>query len=77
MKLRAGIDDLFDDFAQLIHLDRKDAAILVAIAELLHGGLKGPVDRLDAVAQQVLKPDDERKTEAAPARFVDHLKQVD
>ena len=65
MKLRAGVDDLFDHFAQLIHLDRKDAAILVAITELLHRGLKGAVDRLDPVAQQVLEPDDERKTEAA------------
>ena len=36
MKLRAGVDDLFDHFAQLIDLDRKDAAIIVAITELLH-----------------------------------------
>ncbi len=76
MKLRAGVDDLFDHFAQLVDLDRKDAAILVAITELLHRGLKGAVDRLDPVAQQVLKPDDERKTEAALARFVDHLEHV-
>ena len=75
MKLRAGIDDLFDDFAQLVHLDRKNAAILVLITELLHSGLKGAVDRLDPVAQQILKPDDQRKTETARTRFVDHLQQ--
>jgi hypothetical protein len=52
MKLRAGVDDLFDHFAQLIHLDRKDAAILVAVTELLHGGVKGAVDCLDPVASK-------------------------
>ena len=36
MKLLAGVDDLFDHFAQLIDLDRKNAAILVAITEFLH-----------------------------------------
>ena len=34
MKLFAGIDDFFDDFAQLIDLDRKNAAILILVTEL-------------------------------------------
>ena len=34
VKLLAGIDNLFDDFAQLIDLDRENAAILIAITEL-------------------------------------------
>src|SRR5262245_54100113 len=73
MKLRTSVDNLFDHLAQLIHLDRKDAAILVAITELLHGRVKGAVDRFDPMAQQILKPQDKRKTEAALACFVDHF----
>ena len=77
MKLRAGVDDLFDHFAQLIDLDRKNAAIFVAITELLHRRVKGAVDRLDPVPQQILEPDHERKTESALARFVHHFEQID
>ena len=62
MKLLPGIDDLFDDFAQLIDLDRKNAAIIVAITEFGHRGLEGAVDRFDAMPQQILKANDERKT---------------
>ena len=34
MKLLAGIDDFFDHLAQLIDLDRENAAILVLVTEL-------------------------------------------
>src|SRR5205807_9429300 len=29
MKFLSGIDDLFDDFAKLVHLDRKNAAVMI------------------------------------------------
>src|SRR5207249_9829714 len=54
MKLLAGVDNLFDNFAQLVDLDREDAAILVAITELRHRSLKCAVDRFDAVPQPIL-----------------------
>ena len=77
MKLLAGIDDLLDHFAQLIDLDRKNAAIFVAITELRDRVLKRAVDRFDAVPQQILKADHQRKTEAARARFVYDFEHVD
>ena len=41
MKFLAGIDDLFDHFAQLVDLDRENAAILVLVTELRDRRLKG------------------------------------
>ena len=77
MKLLAGIDDLFDHFAQLIDLDRENAAILRAVIEFADRGLKRAIDRFDAVPKQILEPNDERKTEAASARFVYDFEDVD
>src|SRR5206468_1289742 len=36
MKLLTGIDNFFNDFAQLINLDRKNTAILILVPELCH-----------------------------------------
>ena len=77
MKLLASIDNFFDDFAQLIDLDRKDAAILTAIAEFRDRVLKCEIDRLDAVAKQILEPNDEWKTQSARARLVYDFKNGD
>src|SRR5262245_35904926 len=44
MKLFACIDDLLDDFAQLIHLDRKNTAIVILITELRYCALKCAID---------------------------------
>ncbi len=77
MKSFAGIDDFFDHLAQLIDLDREHAAVGIAIAELGNRRFKRAVDRFDPVAQQILKPDDERKTQSPRARFVDHFENVD
>src|SRR3984893_15026804 len=65
MKLLAGIDNLFNHFAQLNDLDRKNAAILTAIIEFGHGALKCAIDRFDAMTQQILKANDEGKAESA------------
>ena len=77
MELLPSIDNFFDDFAQLIDLDREDASILAAITELSDRGLECEVDRLNAVTKQILKPDDEWKTESARARLVDNFEKVD
>src|SRR4030088_1696291 len=77
VKLLPRIDDLLDHLAQLIDLDRKNAAIISSIVELAHGGLKRAVDRFDAMPQQILKANDQRETEPAVARFVHDFEDVD
>ena len=62
VKLQTGIDYFFNHFAQLIDLDRKNAAILTFVAELSDRVLKREIDRFHAVAEQILKPDNERET---------------
>ena len=77
VKLLARVDDFFDHFAQLIDLDRKNAAIFVAITELRHRRLKGTINRFDAVPQQILKSDYERKPKVSRARFINNLEEDD
>src|SRR5438874_5020991 len=61
MKLLAGIDNFFDYFAQLIDLDRNNSAVTIAITKFGDRIFKSAIDRFDAVSQEVLKPNDERK----------------
>src|SRR5581483_3263230 len=77
MKLPPRIDDLLNDFAQLIDLDREHAAILVFVAKFSHRILKGAVDRFHAMAQQILEPDQKRKTEIARARLLHNFQKID
>src|SRR5216683_5420023 len=77
VKLLACVDDFFDHFAQLIDLNRKNAAIFVAITELRHCRLKGTINRFDAVPQQVRKSDYERKPKVSRARFINNLEEND
>ena len=77
MKLLACVDNFFDHFAQLIDLDRENAAILIFVIEFRHRVLKRAIDRFDAVSQQILETNHERETEAALPRFADHLHDVD
>ena len=62
MKLLTGIDNFFNDFAQLINLDWKNTAILILVTELCYRLLKCAVYRFDAVSEQILKSDDQRET---------------
>src|SRR6266481_4785710 len=62
MKLLTGIDNFFDNFAQLIDLDRKNAAIFIFVAKLRDRILERAINRFDTVAEQILKSDDERET---------------
>src|SRR6266508_1292214 len=77
MKLLTGIDNFFNDFAQLINLDRKNTAILILITELGYRLLKCAVYRFDTMPEQILKSDDQRETQTAIARFIYHFQDVD
>ena len=77
MKLLTGIDNFFNDFAQLINLDRKNTAILILVTELRYRLLKCAVYRFDTVTEQILKSDDQRKTQTAVARFIYDFQDVD
>ena len=77
MKFLAGVDDLFDHLAQLVHLDREDAAVVVAETEFVDRALEGAVDGFNAMPQQILKTNHERKSEAARPRFLHDFENVD
>ena len=77
MVLRARVENFLHDLAQLVDLDRKHAAVWLLVAGLRDGAGERLADRLHAVAQQVLEPDDQRETEALFARLVDHGHHVD
>ena len=77
MERRAGIHDLLDHFAELVDLDREDAAIGVAIIRLGDGVGEGLIDRLHAMAEEILKAEDDRESEAALLGLVDEFHDVD
>ena len=77
VKRLAGVENFFHHFAELVDLDRENAAIIALVIEFGDRAAKREVDGLDAVAENVLKPDEERKTQAARTRFVDDLEDVD
>src|SRR5438477_2704298 len=76
MVLFTRIDDFLDYFPKLIDFDGKNAAIAAPIIKFRDGGFKGPVDALDAMTKQILKTNNQRKTEAARARFVHHFQNI-
>ena len=73
----AGIDDLFDHLAQLVHFDREDPAVVVAETEFGDRALEGAVDRFNAMPEQILKANHERKSEAALPCFLHDFENVD
>ncbi len=72
----ARVQDFLHHLAQLVHLDGKHAAKLSLIIELRDGTLERLVQRLDAVAQNVLEPDEQRKLQPARLRLLDHIGQI-
>ena len=78
VKRLAGVDDLLDHLAELIDLDRKNAAIRRLITGFLDRRAERFVDRLHAMPQQILETQDHRKAEPvfAPG-LVDHLDDID
>ena len=77
MEFRAGIDHFLDDFAELVDLDRENAAVDVFVSRFGDRFGEGAVDGLHAVAEQILEAQGERKGEAAFARFVHEFHHVD
>ncbi len=74
---RAGVEDLLDDLAQLVHLDREHPLISSLVAELGDRAAKRFVDRLDAVAEDVLEADHQRQPQAPALRFLDDVDDLD
>ena len=72
----ARVQNFLHHFAQLVDFDWKNAAVRVLIIELGDGGGEGLVDRLDAVAQNILEADQHRKLQAPPLGLLDHVRQI-
>src|SRR5437016_12471227 len=77
VKSFARIDNFLDDLAQLIDFDGKNAAILIVITEFSDRVLKCAIDRFDAVPEQILKSNQQWKTEISGARFIDYCQEID
>jgi hypothetical protein len=73
VKRTAGVEDLLDHFAELIDLQRKDGAIDAAVVVLADGALERAVERLDAMAEEILKADQDRRGEVHRLRFADDV----
>ena len=71
------LDQLLDDVALLVDLDRVDAAVGALVVVLGDRLLERAAELLDARAQDVGEADQEREVEAAAAQVVDQLLEVD
>src|SRR6266496_1606911 len=77
VKLLARIDNFLDDFAQLIDFYGKNAAILIEITEFSDRTLKCAINRFNAVPEQILKSNQQWKTEVSGARLIDYCQKID
>ena len=73
----AGVEDLLDDLAKLVDLDRKHAAIHVAVPHRFDRLGKRLVDRFHAIAQQIMKTHGKGKVQFALLGLRHDLHQVD
>ena len=74
---RAGVEDLLDDLAHLVHLDRIHAEVARAVGHLRDRLRERLVDLLHARAEHVLEPDDAREADLPLADVLDHVHEVD
>jgi len=72
-----GVEDFFDDFAELVDFDGEDAAVMALVIEFGDGVLEGFVDGSDPVAEDVLEPDQEGEFEASGFGFFDDVGDFD
>ena len=72
----ARVENFFHDFAKLVHLDRKHAAINSLIIEFRDRISERLVNGLDAMTQNILKPDQHRKFQPARLRFLNDIRDV-
>jgi len=73
----AELDDLFDDGAVLVDLDRIDAAVLTFVVVLLDRAVERRAEQLDARLQDVGEAQQDRQLDAARDELVDELFHVD
>jgi hypothetical protein len=73
----AELDDLLDDGAVLVDLDRIDAAVLAGVAVLADRGVERAAQQLDPRAQDVAEPEQDRQLDAARDQLVDQLLHID
>ena len=72
----AGIQNLFDDFAQLVDLDGEHPAIAALVAKFGDGISERHVDRFHSMTKDVLKANQHRELQAARLGFLDHIREV-
>src|SRR5437764_411178 len=72
----AGVKNLFDDFAQLVDLDRKYAAVFALVIEFGDGAAESFIDGLNAMAKDVLEADEQRKLQPARFGLFDHVAEL-
>ena len=77
MERLAEVEDLLDDLALLVDLDRVDAAVAALVVVLLDGLAKGVVELADAVAEDVGEAEQDRQLDAAGLQLVDEFLQID
>ena len=71
------LDDLLDDVAVLVDLDRVDALVLALVAVLGDGAPEGLVQLDDAALEHVGEADQQRQADAAARDLVDQLLEID
>src|SRR5207245_10354232 len=73
----SSIQNLFHHFAQLVDLDRKNPPVVSLIAELLDRIPESKVHRFHPVPKNILKSNQQRKSQHTPLGLLDHIAQID
>ena len=73
----AVLEDLFDDLALLVHLDREHAAVLALVSVLLNGVLERAVNLAQAMFQNLAEANQNRRMDAAQNQLIHQFLQID
>ena len=71
------VDDFLHDLAELVHLDREDTSVLVAVAAFGDGSGEGLVDPADAVAKKIMAPDKQWEAQSASTGLGYQFHEID
>lgn len=72
----ACVQDFLNHLAQLVHFDGEHPAVTALVVVFRDGRLERLVERLHAMAQNILEPNQQRELQSAPARFLDHVRNI-
>ena len=72
----ARVENFLHHFAELVHLHRKHAAIPALVAGLGDGTAERLIDGLDAMPQNILEADQQRKFQPARLGLLDYVRDV-